>query len=257
MTIHNKNPWLRILFVGLSLATLAGCVSKPADAPVRKIIRKPFGQAPDGTPVDLYILSNTRGDRGGIRTQGKTAVDGRSYGPGGPAIEAAICTYGGIVVSLKVPDRNGKLGDVVLGYDNLAGYLKESPVLRLRSSAVTATASPRANSRSTARQYTLATNNGPNALHGGLKGFDKVVWQAQALDSPGRSVSGASLYLSKDGEEGYPGNLDGDRRLHAHRRQRPAARLHGDDRQGHRREPDPALLLQPRRPRRHPRPRGR
>ena len=205
MTIHNKNPWLRILFVGVGLATLAGCVSKPADAPVRKIIRKPFGQAPDGTPVELYILSNTGGDRGEIRTQGRTAVDGRSYGPGGPAIEAAICTYGGIVVWLKVPDRNGKMGDVVLGYDDLAGYLKESPYF---GALIGRYGNRIAKGKFVldGKQYTLAINNGPNALHGGLKGFDKVVWQASMLNSS----AGPSLqlrYTSKDGEEGYPGNL--------------------------------------------------
>lgn len=203
--MQNKYPWLRILFIGLGLATLVGCVSKPADAPVGKIIRKPFGQAPDGTPVDLYILSHTGGERGELRTRGKVAADGRSYGPGRQSAEAAICTYGGIVVWLKVPDRNGKMGDVVLGYDDLAGYLKESPYLgaligrygnRIAKGKFMLDGKP----------YTLAVNNGPNALHGGLKGFDKVVWQASILSS--RDGPCLQLrYTSKDGEEGYPGNL--------------------------------------------------
>ena len=125
--MQNNHPWLKILSLGLGLATLAGCVSQPVDVPVKEVLRKPFGQAPDGTPVDLYILRNTMGERGTISTEGKPALTGSSYGPGRRSAEAAICTYGGIVVWLKVPDRNGKLGDVVLGYDNLAGYVKDRP----------------------------------------------------------------------------------------------------------------------------------
>jgi len=169
---------------------LAGCVSKPADAPVGKIIRKPFGQAPDGTPVDLYILSSTRGDRGE-----------RSR----PAAEAAICTYGGIVVWLKVPDRDGRMQDVVLGYDDLAGYLKESPYF---GALIGRYGNRIAKGKFTldGRTYTLPQNDGPNTLHGGRKGFDKVVWKASILNSP----AGPRLqlrYTSKDGEEGFPGNL--------------------------------------------------
>ena len=119
--------------------------------------------------------------------------------------EARICNYGGLVISLKVPDRNGKLGDVVLGYDNLADYIKDSPYFgaligrygnRIAKGKFTLDGQP----------YTLAANNGPNALHGGLKGFDKVVWTPTII----ASAEGPALkltYLSKDGEEGYPGNL--------------------------------------------------
>jgi aldose 1-epimerase len=203
--MRNKHHWQAVLCFGLGVATLAGCVSKPADVPLREVIREPFGHAPDGTPVDLFVLRNTTGSRVKADTEGKVAVDGRTYGPGRPCAEAAICNYGGIVAWLKVPDRNGKMGDVVLGYDDLAGYIKESPYF---GAMIGRYGNRIAKGKFTLDgiQYTLATNNGPNALHGGIKGFDKVVWKATVLESP----NGQSLrlrYTSKDGEEGYPGNL--------------------------------------------------
>ena len=119
--------------------------------------------------------------------------------------EALISNYGGIVTSLKVPDRNGTLGDVVLGYDNLADYIKDSPFF---GALIGRYGNRIARGKFTldGKEYTLATNNYPNALHGGIKGFDKVVWESSIITGP----DGASLkltYLSKDGEEGYPGNL--------------------------------------------------
>ena len=205
-SMQNKHSWLTVLSISLGIAVLAGCAAKSADAPIKQVIRKPWGKAPDGTPVDLYILRNTMGSRGQTASWGKAPVDGSSFGPSRPCIEAAITTYGGIVVWIKTPDRNGKMGDVVLGYDNLAGYLKESPYF---GAMVGRYGNRIAKGKFTLDgvQYTLATNNGPNALHGGLKGFDKRVWEATILDSPG----GPALrlhYVSKDGEEGYPGNLD-------------------------------------------------
>lgn len=145
------------------------------------ITAAPFGQTPDGKPVTLYTLRNSNG------------------------IVATICNYGGIVTSLQVPDRNGKLGDVVLGYDNLAGYLKETPYF---GALIGRYGNRIAQGKFTlnGQTYTLATNNGPNALHGGLKGFDKVVWEAKPLITP----QGPALelhYVSQDGEEGYPGTL--------------------------------------------------
>lgn len=141
----------------------------------------PFGTMPDGTPVTLYTLRNASG------------------------VEATICNYGGIVTSLKVPDRNGKPGDVVLGYDNLAGYLKETPYF---GSLIGRYGNRIAKGKFTVngQTYTLATNNGPNALHGGLKGFDKVVWSAKPTMTP-EGPALALQYVSKDGEEGYPGTL--------------------------------------------------
>ncbi len=114
--------------------------------------------------------------------------------------------YGGIVTSFVAPDRNGNMGDVVLGYDNLEGYLKASPFF---GAMVGRYGNRIAGAKFTldGKQYKLAANNNGNALHGGLKGFDKVVWDAKTVGGP----RGASLelhYVSKDGEEGYPGNLD-------------------------------------------------
>jgi aldose 1-epimerase len=143
--------------------------------------KKPFGKTADGTLVEIYTLCNSLG------------------------MEATIMTYGGIVTSLKVPDRNGKFSDVVLGYDNLDGYLTNSPYF---GALIGRYGNRIAKGRFTldGQTCTLATNNVPNHLHGGLKGFDKVVWTA----SPVEAVDGFGLelsYLSKDGEEGYPGNL--------------------------------------------------
>jgi aldose 1-epimerase len=163
----------------LLAAGLAGCAST-SSAPIQ-VSRKPFGQMPDGRDVSLFSLRNTKG------------------------AEALISNYGGIVTSLKMPDRNGNYGDVVLGYDNLADYLKESPFF---GALIGRYGNRIARGKFTldGQQYTLATNNYPNALHGGNKGFDKVLWEPTILTGP----DGASLkltYLSKDGEEGYPGNL--------------------------------------------------
>ncbi len=137
---------------------------------------QPWGTA-GGQPVKLYTLSNAKG------------------------MEAAITNYGGIIVSIKVPDRGGKPGDVVLGFDSLDGYLKEHPYF----GAIVGRYGNRiakGKFKLNGAEYTLARNNGENALHGGLKGFDKKVWTAKP--------SGNSLelrYVSKDGEEGYPGTL--------------------------------------------------
>ena len=141
----------------------------------------PFGRTLDGSPVEIFTLRK----------------------PGG--IEARICNYGGILVSLKVPDREGHLDDVVLGYDHLEGYLTLSPYF---GAVVGRYANRIAKGTFTLEgvTYTLAANNGPNSLHGGHQGFDKVVWQA-AQTGQASAPSLTLKYLSKDGEEGYPGNL--------------------------------------------------
>ncbi len=144
--------------------------------------------------MDLYTLRNNKG------------------------MEAGICNYGGIVVFLKVPDRNGKFGDVVLGYDNLADYIKDSPYF---GALIGRYGNRIAKGKFTldGKQYTLAINNGPNALHGGLKGFDKVVWEPQAAGEPERPVARTPLY-----EQGRRGRLprqpDRHGDLYAHRGQR-------------------------------------
>ena len=146
-----------------------------------QITRESFGKTAEGQDVDIYTLKNSRG------------------------AEAKITNYGGIVTSLKVPDRNGKFADIVLGFDNLDAYLKGHPYF---GALIGRYGNRIAKGRFTLDgvEYKLAVNNGENHLHGGIKGFDKVVWKAKPLKVPG----GAALeltYLSKDGEEGYPGNL--------------------------------------------------
>ncbi|MGA3178984.1 MAG: aldose epimerase family protein [Verrucomicrobiota bacterium] len=145
------------------------------------ISKMSFGRTGDGTPVDIYTLRNANG------------------------VEARITNYGGILASWKVPDRQGKLGDVVLGCDTLEGYLKGTAYFGcIVGRCANRIAKGRFTLNGVARQ--LAVNNGPNSLHGGLRGFDKVVWQA----APSATPDGPALelsYLSKDGEEGYPGNL--------------------------------------------------
>ncbi len=176
-----SSRWLTVLFAVSGAAWLAGCASHTQIASSANISRVPFGKTADGTPVDLYTLRNTKG------------------------AEAKISNYGGLVISLKVPDKHGQLGDVTLGYDNLEGYLKDTPYF---GALIGRYGNRIARGKFTldGTQYTLATNNYPNALHGGLKGFDKVVWDAKVLVNP----EGPSLqlsYVSKDGEEGYPGTL--------------------------------------------------
>jgi aldose 1-epimerase len=140
-----------------------------------------FGQTSDGQPVDLYTLTNANG------------------------IRARITNYGAILVSLEVPDKSGKLADVTLGYDTLDGYIKKSAFF---GAAVGRYANRIGKAKFVLNgvEYKLAANNGENHLHGGIKGFDKVVWGAEEIrtaDSVGLKLT----YLSKDGEEGYPGNL--------------------------------------------------
>jgi aldose 1-epimerase len=160
--------------------------SKPA-APAAKgaaksgVTSQSYGKTPEGAEVNLYTLTNAKG------------------------VEARITNYGAILVSLKVPDRQGTLGDVVLGFDSFDPYLKENPHFgavvgrygnRIAKGHFTLEGKP----------YTLAINNGPNSLHGGIKGFDKQLWTGKTMESKdGPSVQ--LTYVSKDGEEGYPGTL--------------------------------------------------
>ena len=145
------------------------------------ITRQSFGKTEAGENVDLYTLRNTHG------------------------VEATITNYGGIVVSLKVPDRSGKFDDVVLGFNDLDSYLKPGPYF---GALIGRYGNRIAKGRFTLNgtEYKLAVNNGENHLHGGIKGFDKVVWTGKEM----KTKNGPALsltYLSKDGEEGYPGNL--------------------------------------------------
>jgi len=166
--------------LGWILAGGAGSIGamKPSTG---EIISAPFGATHDGKAATLFTLRNGNG------------------------VEVRLTNYGGIVTSWLVPDRRGKLGDVVLGYDNLEGYLAATPYF---GCVVGRCGNRIAKGRFTLNGVTrqLAVNNGPNSLHGGLRGFDKVVWEAKSLLAPdGPAVE--LRYLSPDGEEGFPGNL--------------------------------------------------
>src|SRR5215510_6316524 len=141
-----------------------------------KISSTPFGVTPAGEEVQIFSLAN-------------------NYG-----VEVKIINYGGIIVAINVPDRNGKIDDVVLGHDSLEGYLS-------RSRYFGALCGRYANRIAQGRfhlngvEYKLATNNGPNHLHGGLRGFDKVVWQAEEFKNAD-GIGVVFRYTSADGEEG-------------------------------------------------------
>jgi len=146
------------------------------------LVKEKFGAMPDGVPVEVYTLTNPHG------------------------LEAHILTFGGILQSLRVPDRNGELDDVVLGFDSLEPYFINEPYL---GSIIGRYGNRIANGKFTleGKEYTLPKNNVPNTLHGGIKGFNKVLWQA----TPSHFEDGVALtlhYKSPDGEEGFPGNLD-------------------------------------------------
>src|SRR4029077_16491506 len=167
-----------ILTGALLMTTLGPTGATPQHGSTTK---KPFGKTPDGHPVDLFVRTN----KGGA--------------------EASITNYGGAVVSLKVPDRNGKLADVVLGYDTADGYVNDKSYF----GAIVGRYGNRIGHAQfvlDGKTYTLAKNNHENSLHGGIKGFNKAVWSAKTLS--GKDGQSLELsYLSKDGEEGFPGNL--------------------------------------------------
>lgn len=170
-----------ILSVLASLSFVSGC-NEPFIFGEEKmgIEKQPFGKA-DGQDVYLYTLTNANG------------------------LKADITNYGGIVTSLMVADREGNLADIVSGYDSLDEYIENNPYF---GALIGRVGNRICKGKFTLNgvEYTLATNNGPNHLHGGLKGFDKVVWDAEEMETK----EGCALkltYLSKDGEEGYPGNL--------------------------------------------------
>ena len=172
------SPNLLCSLAALSLLVCACTPSDPEPADLRGIETSDFGSL-DGETVRRFTLTNASGANVGI-------------------IE-----YGGIVVSLEVPDRDGTLGDVVLGYDNLAAYVADTPYF----GAITgryANRIAKGRFELDGTVYELPVNNGPNSLHGGIKGFDKVIWKG----TPTASGDGVEMvYVSADGEEGYPGEL--------------------------------------------------
>ena len=164
----------------LGLAVMMTACGPKSESGEKSVRHQAFGTA-DGQAIELYTLENKNG------------------------MEVTITNYGGIVQSIKVPDRAGKIADVALGFDTLDGYLKDNPYF---GAIVGRYGNRIAKGRFTLNgvEYKLAQNNGENALHGGLKGFNKQVWKARETsvgDAPGVELT----YLSRDGEEGYPGNL--------------------------------------------------
>jgi aldose 1-epimerase len=170
-----------------------------------------------GTPVEMVTLKNKNG------------------------MEVQAISYGGIITSLKVPDRAGTFADVVLGFDQSNQYFADPPP-PFFGAIVGRYGNRIANGQFVLdfKKYPLAKNNGPNHLHGGNKGFDKVLWKVETSETPQGSAV-IFTRTSPDGEEGYPGNL--------------ATRVTCDHRQAHRHQPDAAQLLQSRGRRlgRHPR----
>lgn len=169
--------------VPVALATLfvfagRGVVCSANAATVEKTA---FGKTQDDKPVDLYILKNDRG------------------------VVAKIMTYGALMTELHVPDREGKLGDVVLGFDRLDPYLKGHPYFGATIGRV-GNRIARGMFTLGGKTYKLACNDGPNHLHGGLRGFDKVIWDAEPVTVK-NGVAVRFKYVSPDGEEGYPGTL--------------------------------------------------
>jgi aldose 1-epimerase len=144
-----------------------------------KVSQSEFGKMPDGTPVEIFTLTNEHG------------------------LEARICTYGGAVVSLKTPDRTGQMADIVQGFDSLAGYL--NPAEPYFGALIGRYGNRIGHAKFTldGKVYNLPANDGANTLHGGTKGFDKVVWTGRQLPDGGIELT----YISKDGDQGFPGTL--------------------------------------------------
>ncbi len=178
------------LALGIAMAfTLAACSAPPEPPRQAAPAAAPpaaqqaaFGSTKEGAAVEIYTLTNRNG------------------------VIAKVMTYGATLTELLVPDKAGTPGNIVLGFDTIEPYLAGVPYFgctvgrvgnRIAKGAFTLNG----------KTYKLATNNGPNHLHGGLKGFDKVVWKAEVVPSSGGQAV-KFTYRSPDGEEGYPGNLD-------------------------------------------------
>jgi aldose 1-epimerase len=177
-----------LLTAGLVTVFLTGCnwtetrsAKTGSDSLKVSLMKEKFGTI-DDKPVWLFTLKNVHN------------------------IMVKITNYGGIITSIVIPDKNGKPGDIVLGYDSLKPYIENNPYF---GAIVGRYANRIANARFTLdkKTYTLPKNDGKNSLHGGVKGFDKVVWDAEEKQDSSQ-VSLVLSYLSRDGEEGFPGSLD-------------------------------------------------
>lgn len=183
--MYQSSAWRarnRALAWGLLAVALVPEISMTALRTKPHITAAAFGRLPDGRAVKLYTLQNRRG------------------------MEARIMTYGGIVTYLSAPDAHGHFADVVLGYDSLAGYLKESPYFggligrygnRIAKGRFSLDGS----------EFSLPINNPPNSLHGGAVGFDKILWTVAGARVTATGPQLTLEYLSSDGDQGYPGNL--------------------------------------------------
>jgi len=178
--MKNKPRVLPILLLTLLVCAVTAQEMAPTNNKL-EVKKESFGKTGDGRPVDLYTLTNSHG------------------------LELRAMTYGGIIVSLRVPDKNGKLGDIVLGHETLEGYIPNTPYFGV---IVGRYANRIANAAFILDgvKYALAKNDGPNSLHGGIKGFNQQIWEGKEFKNA-KGVGVAFSYLSKDGEEGYPGNL--------------------------------------------------
>jgi aldose 1-epimerase len=169
----------RSLLILVPLAILCHVITGSGQPGQPSMRREPFGKMPDGKTVEIFTLTNARG------------------------IELRAISYGGIIASLRAPDRNGKLDDIVLGFDRLEDYLKDHPffgaIIGRYGNRIA-----KGQFSLDGQTYKLATNNGPNHLHGGVRGFDKVLWSAEPVSGQNAIVFSRT---SPDGEEGYPGNL--------------------------------------------------
>jgi aldose 1-epimerase len=177
---HRKFPLVLIaLVLSVFLAGGSSAYGRPPKQGQSAVHEQAFGATREGKPITLFTLTNAHG------------------------MEVRAMSYGAIIVSIRVPDKKGQVADVVLGHDTLDGYFDNSPHL---GGLVGRYANRIANGSFTLNgvKYSLPKNNGPNTLHGGIKGFDQQVWQATPLKG---KAAVAFSYTSKDGEEGFPGTL--------------------------------------------------
>lgn len=161
--------------------TLIGAIGASSAASAADVSRAPFGKLPDGSTVEAITLSNNQG------------------------MKARLITYGAAIQSVLVPDRHEELADVALGYPSMEGYLAKSEYF---GATVGRVANRIAGGRFTldGKQYQVPVNNGPNSLHGGTQGFDKVLWKVvEVKEGPTASVT--MRYVSPNGDEGYPGTV--------------------------------------------------
>jgi len=178
--LHPRKTLIRVTMT-IALVGFPGC-QRTEEPMSQSVTQEAFGSTPAGETVELFSMTNANG------------------------IEIQVISYGGTIISLKTPDRDGNLGDIVLGYDNLQAYLDGSPYFgsiigrygnRIGGAEFTLDG----------EAHSLAANDGVNHLHGGTVGFDKVVWAGEPFENES-GVGVMFRYTSPDGEEGYPGTLE-------------------------------------------------